>query len=163
MTTTPKSKQDKIKELIVKNPTLSGNKIYQESKKKGFGIRKTDFYDLFREVKKLPETTLEKRTKSIPTIYKKAHPLPKIKIPKTIEIPTKKGNYGVVELHDEQTKTSKWIKYKNKKDLDRQVDIIDESDQKTGAGRIGYKFKYHGVRSLTEFIDQEFEQYLNAE
>lgn len=157
-----KTKEQKIVDLINKNPNLSGNKIYQESKKKGFGIRKGDFYDLFRETKKLPEPTLEKRTKAIPIKYKKAHPLPKIKIPKVVEIPTKKGNYGVVELHDKNTKTSKWIKYKNKADLDRQIDIVDESDQKSGLGRVNYQFKYHGVRSLTEFIDQEFAQYLNA-
>lgn len=156
------TKEQKIKELIKKNPTLSGNKVYQLSKEKGFGIRKTDFYDLFRETKNLPEPTLQERSKAIPKKYKAKNPYAKIKVPKKVYIPKKKGNYGVVELYDKESDTSKWIKYRNRTDLDRQIDIIDESDQAEGLGRVGYSFIYHGVRTLTEFLDDQFIQFLNA-
>ena len=58
------------KELILKYPNLSGNKIYQKSNAKGIGIRKTEFYDLLRKVRKLPEPSIQKRIKSIPKKYK---------------------------------------------------------------------------------------------
>lgn len=77
-------KEKVIKEIILKNPNLSGNKIYEITKAKGVGIRKTDFYKLFRETKNLPEPSITKREQSIPIKYKVAKPkVAKPKIAKT--------------------------------------------------------------------------------
>lgn len=54
------------KELILKNPNLSGNEIYEKSKALGFGIRKTEFYKLHREGKNLPEPSKAKKELSTP-------------------------------------------------------------------------------------------------
>ncbi len=58
-----------IEELIKKNPNLSGNKIYEESKTLKIGIRKTNFYSILRKVRKLPEPSKAKKQQSIPTKF----------------------------------------------------------------------------------------------
>ena len=63
-----------LKEFILKYPKESGNWIYQESKKAGLGIRKTDFYEIFRDIRDLPEPTIEKKERSIPIKYRDIKP-----------------------------------------------------------------------------------------
>ena len=89
------------KELISKYPNLSGNKIYELSKNKGIGIRKTEFYKLVREVRSLSEPSREKREKSIPRIYRKVKPVkpskpvkPTIKV--KVVIPFEKTKFGKI-------------------------------------------------------------------
>lgn len=169
------------KEFIQNNPKLSGNKCYQYARIHGFGINKSNFYKLFREIKNLPQPSKEKQLQSIPTKYKtekhkqeikeikktkelkeiRIKKIRKIKIDKKrIPFPRKVGTYGIVEIHDKKKKESKWIKFYDQQDLDRQLDIIDESDEKKGFGIIAYEFIYHGQRKLTEFIDEEFRELL---
>jgi len=166
------SRKQQNKQFIQNNPKFSGNQCYKYAKTHGFGIDKSNFYKLFREIKNLPQPSKEKQLQSIPTKYKtekhkqeikeikKTKEIKKIKkikiIRKKIPFPRKDGIYGVVEIHDKKRKSSKWIKYYNQQDLDRQLDIIDESDEKKGFGTIPYEFIYHGQRKLTEFIDKEF-------
>ena len=141
---------DKIelnKELIQNNPTKSGNELYQESKSKGLGIRKTNFLGLVREVRNLPEPSLEKRKQSIPI----KHRVVSIK-PSEVKYPDKEGQYGITEIYDKDSKTSYWIKYTNKKDFDNQLDILKEKYQIKNMSIIP-----HGYNSYTEFIDQEFQ------
>lgn len=144
-------RQEKCKELIKNNPTLSGNKIYEQSKKKGFGIQKSKFYELIREVRHLPEPTEEKKEKSIPIKYK----FPELdKLP----IPKKRGFYGIVEVIDKDEDVSYWIKYKNKKDLKKQFNKVKKR----------YKIKklfivFQGFRSYTEFRTEIFEDLLKVE
>jgi len=59
-------KRKKLVELIKNNPKLSGNKLYEKSKKLGISIRKTDFYSVIRDVRNLPEPSKEKKKKSVP-------------------------------------------------------------------------------------------------
>lgn len=59
-----------LKEFILKNPNLSGNAIYTKTKGTPLAIRKTDFYKIFRETKKLPEPDLAKKEASIPIKYR---------------------------------------------------------------------------------------------
>lgn len=141
---------DKIelnKELIQNNPTKSGNELYQESKLKGLGIRKTNFLGLVREVRNLPEPSVEKREQSIPIKHRDVS----IK-PSEISYPDKEGQYGITEIYDKDSKTSYWIKYTNKKDFDKQLDILKEKYQIENMSIIP-----HGFNSYTEFIDQEFQ------
>jgi len=61
---------DLNKTLIRNNPNLSGNQLYNISKQSGISIRKTDFYSLVREVRKLPEPSIQKKEKSTPKKYR---------------------------------------------------------------------------------------------
>ena len=85
-----------VKDFIQNRPNLSGNKIYNEIKGKPFSIRKTDFYILLREVRNLPEPTIQKREKSVPTKYKikRIKPTKPIKPIKPIEIPFEQTKFG---------------------------------------------------------------------
>ena len=88
-----------VKDFIQNRPNLSGNKIYNEMKGKSFSIRKSDFYTLLRKVRKLPEPTIQKREKSVPTKYKikpiKPKKAKKISKPsKPIEIPFDDTKFG---------------------------------------------------------------------
>lgn len=151
-----KNMTDKIKlnkELIQNNPNKSGNELYIESKAKGLGIRKTNFLGLVREVRNLPEPSVEKREKSIPIKHRIVKPKPIEQ--KDITKPTKEGQYGITEIYDQDSKTSYWIKYTSKKDFDKQLDILKEKYQIENMSIIP-----HGFKSYTEFIDQEFEREL---
>jgi len=88
-------KKELIKEVILKHPNLSGNKIYEITKKRGIGIRKTDFYSLFRETKGLKEPTIQKREKSIPIRYRVKPITPKVKV-KRIKIPFEQTKFGKI-------------------------------------------------------------------
>jgi len=84
-----------LREFILKYPKESGNWIYQESKKAGLGIRKQDFYGLLREVRDLPEPTIQKREKSIPIRYRVKPITPKVKV-KPIKIPFEQTKFGKI-------------------------------------------------------------------
>jgi len=143
-------REKKCKELIKNNPNLSGNKIYEQSKIKGFGIQKSKFYELVREVRNLPEPSEIKKEKSIPIKYRLPH-FPELdKIP----IPKKRGSYGIVEVIEDED-TSYWIKYKNKKDLIKQFKIIKEHYKPK-------KIVFHEIKGYTEFIKEEFEKLLKV-
>lgn len=143
-------RQEKCKELIKNNPTLSGNKIYEQSKKKGFGISKSKFYELIREVRHLPEPTEEKKERSIPIKYKFPE-LEKLPIPK-------RGYYGVVEIIDKDENFSYWIKYKNRKNLKKQFKKIKKSYKPK---RILIKF--HGYESSAQFRTDIFTKLLEID
>lgn len=132
-------------QLIKDNPNLSGNKIYQLSKSKGIGIRKQDFYKLYRTEKLLPEPTIEKQEKSVPIKYR---------IQKGIKFPTKKGQYGIIEIID-INKNTYWIKYTSKKDFKKQLDNLSSEYPLTE-----FQMIFHGFRKYTSFIEQEFKKYM---
>lgn len=87
-------KKEKIKEFIRNNPNLSANKTLIELKKKGLGIRKIDFLDLFRKEKSLPEPSVHKRYVSIPIKYRKVKPT--IRKPVKVKIPYEKTKFGKI-------------------------------------------------------------------
>ena len=91
-------KKELVKEFIQNKPNLSGNKIYDEIKGKPFSIRKTDFYTLLREVRNLPEPTIQKREKSVPTKYKIKPIKPKKprKPTKPLKIPFEQTKFGKI-------------------------------------------------------------------
>lgn len=181
------NRKEKIIDYIQKHPDLSGNQIYIYSKDNGFGINKQEFYKLFRESKQLPKPTKEKKLKSIPKKHrteqqketlkeikkekKELEKIEKISKRKTpIKFPTKDGIYGIVEVKtknskrkdDKNYKASRWIKYTDQADLQRQLDILDESDKKRGYSKPKYELKFRGFRKLTEFIDEEFMEIINS-
>ncbi len=102
------------KELILKNPNLSGNEIYEKAKGLGFGIRKTKFYKILREGRNLPEPSKVKKEISTPIKHRtptqkasikarvratKLKPTPKrkprqLKLP--IKIPFEKTKFGKI-------------------------------------------------------------------
>ena len=73
-----KERKEKVASDIFDNPTISGNKLYEQTKKVGYGISKKDFYKIYRNIRKLPEPSVKKKTDSIPKKYIK----PGVKIPK---------------------------------------------------------------------------------
>lgn len=89
-------KKELVKDFIQNRPNLSGNKIYEQIKGKPFSIRKTDFYSLLREVRSLPEPTIQKREKSVPTKYKikPIKPIKPVKPSKPLEIPFEQTKFG---------------------------------------------------------------------
>jgi len=151
-----KDKKELIKEVILNNPSLSGNKIYEITKKKGIGIKKTDYYSLFRETRSLPEPTIEKRERSIPIKYRVIKPkVIKLKFPK------KEGQYGIVEIDgtDSDGKPiTKWIKYTDEKDYNDQLDFVKEKYQIVKMNII-----FHGFYKYVEFIEKEFKEQLTLE
>jgi len=151
-----KDKKELIKEVILNNPSLSGNEIYDITKKKGIGIRKTDYYSLFRETRDLPEPTIEKREKSIPIRHRVIKP--EVIKPK---FPKKEGQYGIVEIDGtdiEGKPITKWIKYTDKKDYDDQLALVKEKYQIVKMNII-----FHGFEKYTEFIVEEFKEQLKLE
>ena len=151
-----KDKKELIKEVILNNPNLSGNKIYEITKKKGIGIRKKDYYSLFRETRELPEPIIEKREKSIPIKYRVIKPkVIKLKIPK------KEGIYGIVEIDGidiNGNPITKWIKYTNQKDYDEQLALVKEKYQIVKMNII-----FHGFNKYAEFVEKEFKEQLTLE
>jgi len=97
-------KKEKIKEFIRNNPNLSATKTLKDLQKKGLGIRKTNFLEIFRNEKKLPEPTKAKREASIPIKYRKVKPTirkpvkakPSIRKPDKIKIPYEKTKFGKI-------------------------------------------------------------------
>ena len=73
-------KKQLIKEIIQKNPNLSGNEIYFKIKGTELGIRRQTFQEIFRETKNLSEPTIKKRVASIPKIFKTPKTVSAIKV-----------------------------------------------------------------------------------
>ena len=149
-------KKESLKEFILKYPNQSGNWIYQESKKKGLGIRKQNFQAIVREVRELPEPTIEKREKSIPI----KHRVIKLKV-KKVKFPKKEGQYGIVEIDGidiDGNPITKWIKYTDKKDYDKQLGIVKEKYQIVSMNII-----FHGFNQYAEFVEKEFREQLTLE
>jgi len=84
-----KTRKERILDYIEANPNLSGSKVLEYAKDNGFGIRKQEFYKLYRDYKKLPEPTKEKKQKSIPIKYR-------VKPSKKVKIPFEKTKFGKI-------------------------------------------------------------------
>jgi len=67
----PINKKRAIRAYTQSNPGLSGNQIYQHFKGTKFGMRKQDFYKVYRTSKHRPEPTPEKRYRATPIKYRK--------------------------------------------------------------------------------------------
>lgn len=150
-------KEKKLIEYIKKNPTKSGNQIYKETQKKGISVRKTYFYDILREVRNLPEPSQAKRKKSIPLKYKVKKPTPRIKIPRKVGIPRKKEKYGVVQVKVKNNK-DRWVKYKSRADLERQIDILQSEYDDIQLGSV--QFIYKKLRMYVKDVKQQFREML---
>ena len=102
------SKEQKIREFIRNNPSLSGNKTLNELKKVGLGIRKTVFLEIFRKEKSLPQPTKAKREASIPIKFRKvkpkiSKPTIQLKIPIIPKIPFEQTKFGKIVKRMENT------------------------------------------------------------
>ena len=97
---TDKTKQ--IREFIRNNPSLSGNETLNELKELGLGIRKTNFLEIYRNEKNLPEPTKVKREASIPIKFRRQPLKPSAKPTKpTVQkklppIPFEKTKFGKI-------------------------------------------------------------------
>lgn len=152
-----KSQKVKLnKEFIRNNPNLSGSECYKQIRERGYGIRKTDFYSIFREIRQLPEPTKEKKEKAIPIRYRKPEVKPEpSRIIRKVPVPKKKGEYGIFEIVNKKTKKSYWIKYKSEKNFKRQFDKIRTSDSE-GFALSNVRMYFRGFGMYQEFIDKKF-------
>jgi len=89
-----KTRKERILDYIEANPNLSGLKVLEYAKDNGFGIRKQEFYKLYRDYKKLPEPTKEKKLKSTPIKYRVIPS--KVSKPKKVKIPFEKTKFGKI-------------------------------------------------------------------
>ena len=87
-------KKEKIKEFIRNNPNLNATKTLKQLQKKGLGIRKTDFLQLYRNEKSLPEPSKAKKEASIPIKYRKVKPTKKK--PSKVKIPYEQTKFGKI-------------------------------------------------------------------
>lgn len=100
--------KDLVKEFILKNPNLSGNASYKETKDLGFSIRKSEHFKIYRESKNLPEPSLAKKEASIPIKYRTAEQKVRVKkraVQKKLPLPPKPP-----KIPFEQTKFGKIVK-----------------------------------------------------
>lgn len=151
-------RKEKIIKLIYNNPQLSGNKLYKQSIKEGYGINKSEFYRTLRTIRKLPEPTIEKKEKATPIKYRK--PVKPIITTKDIPIPKKRGAYGIifVEAKDDVGNEKEfWVKYETRKSLRKQLDILKKK-YKAKIKKITFK----GFGSYTAFIDEKFKKLLDS-
>lgn len=144
-----------VKEFIQNNPSLNSTDTLKELQLLGLGIRRTIYLGIFREVRKLPEPTKAKREKSIPIKFRPTKP--KVKPTPKAKSTFKRGSYGIIEFIDDDTLDSYWIKYKNKKDLDNQIDKLKKH----------YRIKKfsiinHGINQYVSFIDSQFKEILSS-
>ena len=101
-------KEQKIREFIRNNPSLSGNETLKELQDLGLGIRKTNFLEIFRNEKSLPEPSVQKREASIPKKFRKAKP--SISIRKPIPVKKKTKQLKLPKIPFEKTKFGKIVK-----------------------------------------------------
>lgn len=87
-------KKEKIKEFIRNNPNLNATETLKQLQKKGLGIRKTDFLQLYRNEKSLPEPSKAKKKASIPIKYRKVKPIKKKPI--KVKIPYEQTKFGKI-------------------------------------------------------------------
>jgi hypothetical protein len=152
-------RKEKVIKLIYNNPGITGNELYKQARSQGYGIKKSDFYQTLRIVRKLPEPTIEEKRKATPIRYRKPEPKPITEI-KDLPIIKKKGAYGIVFIEAEDDKGNEqefWVKYETKKSVREQVDKIKKK----------YKIKikkiiFKGLGSYAEYIDAEFEKLLKS-
>ena len=148
----------KVIKLIYDNPGLSGNELYKQTVSQGYGIKKQDFYQTIRTIRKIPEPTIEKKEKAIPIKYRK--PTKPIITIKDIPIPKKRGAYGIVFVEAEDDVGNEkefWVKYETRKSLKEQLNNLKKK----------YKAKikqitFEGFGSYTGFIDAEFKKLLKS-
>ena len=148
-------RKTKVIKLIYDNPGLTGNELYKQAKKEGYGIKKSDFYQTIRTVRKLPEPTLEKKEKSIPLQYRK--PIKPIRDVDDLPIPKKRGAYGIVEIIVKDPDKEYWIKYETKESLKKQLNNLKKKYKLKAI-----KIKFHGFGSYATFIDEEFKKLLES-
>lgn len=152
------SRKEKLIELIKNNPTLSGNQLYILSKKKGFGIQKSEHFQTVRIVRKLPEPTLQKKEKSIPIKYKRAIPILKpirVRKPITLDKITDlkpEGGYKQVEVIIDGKRSDTYIRYRTRKQFKRHLEALKQSESKEGKK---YQFIYMGTRFYTKRLSEE--------
>ena len=143
----------KVIKLIYDNPGLSGNELYKKSMSQGYGIKKQDFYQTIRTIRKLPEPTIEKKERATPIKYRK--PIPKIKkeyVQLTLDQirgVKKEGSYKVVEVIMDGE--SFYIKYKTRKQFDKHLKKL-----KKAYSHKEIIFNYLGKRFYTQFRTDEF-------
>lgn len=132
----------KVIKIISENPGKSGNELYKLSVKQGFGINKSKFYKLLRDVRKLPEPSKEKKEQSIPIKYRKKpvrdlglKEIKEIKLEhgqeiniNQVPIPIKKGKYVeiVVEIEIDGKLERFNLKHKNRKSLMKHYNKLKE-------------------------------------
>lgn len=156
-------KQDKInknKYLILSNPNESANKLYNKSKSLGLGMRKTDFLKLVRDLRNIPEKTQQEKEKHVPTKYKTKPKAIKTDVIYTNKQIKKKTQYGLSEITaymDNMEQQTFYIKYKNKKDFNRQLDIILQHYKVQS-----YEITSYGVHYYKPFIDSGFQKTLTS-
>jgi len=126
------NRKEKVIKLINENPGKTGNELYKESIRMGFGIQKKEFYQTLRIIRKLSEPSLEKKEKSIPFKYKKPKldfPRPRKFISRTVKLNQirnveKEGSYNVAELKlDDHVK---YVKYTTRKQFLKEYDRLKE-------------------------------------
>lgn len=148
-------RKKKVVKLIYNNPGLTGNELYKEARSKGFGIKKSDFYQTVRVIRKLPEPTIEKKRKATPIKYKK----PIVKID-DLPLPEKEGSYGIIEIEAKDDKDNEkvfYVKYDTKENLKDQINKI----KKKYKAKI-IKISFKGFGAYQEFIDTEFKKLLES-
>lgn len=149
----------KVIKLIYNNPGLTGNELYKRARSQGYGIKKSDFYQTLRIIRKLPEPTIEEKRKATPIRYRKPEPKPIIKI-KDLPVPKKEGSYGIIFMEAEDDVGNEkefWIKYDTRESLKNQLDKLKKK-YKTKVKQITFK----GFGKYTEFLDSEFEKLLKS-
>jgi len=154
-------RREKVIKLIYDNPGFTGNELYKQSISQGFGIKKSDFYQILRIIRKLPEPTIEEKRKATPIRYRKPEPKVKpIKEIKDLPIIKKKGAYGIVFIEAKDDKGNEqefWVKYETKKSVREQIEKIKKK----------YKIKiesitFKGLGTYAEYIDAQFEKLLKS-
>lgn len=133
--------------------------MYELSKKKGFGISKSQHYQTVRIVRKLPEPSEEKKEKSIPIKYKKL-PIPilkpvKVDKPITLDQITglkPEGGYKQVEVIIDGKRSDTYIRYRTKKQFKDHFESLKKSESKGGKK---YEFIYMGINFYTKRLSKE--------
>jgi len=149
----------KVIKLIYNNPGLTGNELYKQARREGYGIKKSEFYQTLRTVRKLPEPTIEKKRQATPIQYRKPLPKPIIKIT-DLPLPEKEGSYGIIQIEAKDDKGNEkdfWIKYDTIETLKDQLDKI----KKKYKAKIN-KIKFEGFGSYKEFVDKTFKELLES-
>lgn len=107
----------------------------------------------YLDKKAIPKTKI-KRTPEKQAIPKVIKEKPKVVISEP-KYPRKEGQYGVVELID-SNEPSKWIKYTTKRDLERQLEILLDSDSLEQE----YEVVFHGFSVYSEYTEREYKDLL---
>jgi len=139
-----------LNSYISKHAELSGNQIYEHFKGTKYGIRKTSFYALYRNIRRLPEPTYHKRVVSTRKGYRKPirRKIKPVKILKPTKptyqveiIEPKRGAkyYNVTKYIDTRDKKPYWVKWEDEQALDSGLNALK---QRGGVGSDGIPTKY---------------------